>query len=138
MPNFKKHVTVGAVVGGSANLAWQLYNIFYSSNRPKGFWETVQRIDFVELVLFTAGGAAVAALPDLIEPTSNPNHRAMFHSLTCAGAITYSGFGKHSDKMLPHTRHALQVAALSYLSHLLLDSSTPKGIPIAGLLCIEI
>lgn len=138
MPNLKKHITVGAAVGGGANLAWQLYNIFDSQNPPKGFWETIERIDFVELALFAAGGAGIAALPDIIEPADNPNHRAMFHSLAFAGAITYGAFGKHTQKMKPDDRHALQVAALSYLSHLLLDSQTPKSLPLAGLPAIDI
>lgn len=138
MPNLKKHVTVGAAVGGGANLAWQLCNIFESPNPPKGFWQTVERIDFLELALFALGGAAVAALPDVIEPADNPNHRAMFHSLACAGVLTYGAFGKHTHKMLPENRHALQVAALSYLSHLLLDSGTPKSLPLAGLPVIDI
>lgn len=138
MPDLKKHVTAGAAVGGAANLAWQLYSIFDSSNPPKGFWEIIERIDFLELALFVAGGAAIAALPDVIEPADNPNHRAMFHSLACAGAISYGAFGKHTQKMRPENRHALQVAALSYLSHLLLDSGTPNGLPIAGLPAIEI
>jgi hypothetical protein len=32
----------------------------------------------------------------------------------------------------------MQVAALSYLSHLLLDSQTPKSLPLLGLPKIEI
>lgn len=138
MPNLKKHITVGAAVGGGANLAWQLHNIFESPNPPKGFWETIERIDFVELALFAAVGAGIAALPDIIEPADNPNHRAMFHSLAFAGTITYAAFGKHTQKMKLDDRHALQIAALSYLSHLLLDSRTPKGLPIAGLPVIDI
>ena len=138
MPDSKTHIPVGAAIGAGANLTWQLYNIFESPNPPNGFWETIERIDFLELVFFALGGAAVAALPDVIEPASNPNHRAMFHSLACAGAIGYGAFGKHTQKLSPESRHALQVAALSYLSHLLLDSGTPKGLPIAGLPAIEI
>jgi membrane-bound metal-dependent hydrolase YbcI (DUF457 family) len=104
MPNFKKHITVGAAVGGGANLAWQ-----------------------------------VAALPDIIEPaTNNLRHRAVFHSLACAGCVTYGAFGKHIKNLPPKNRHAVQVAAVSYLSHLLLDGNTPDGLPVAGLTRIKI
>lgn len=136
--NSKQHLAAGAVAGGGANLAWQLYKIFDAQNPPKGFWETFERIDFFELALFTVGGAAIAALPDILEPATNPNHRALFHSLACGGAVAYGAFGKHTNKLSPNSKHALHVAALSYLSHLLLDSGTPKGLPIAGLPAIVV
>jgi membrane-bound metal-dependent hydrolase YbcI (DUF457 family) len=138
MPNHKKHITVGATVGGAANLAWQLCKILDAPNRPKDFWELLSRIDFLQIAVFALGGAACAALPDIIEPATNPNHRAAFHSLACAGAVSYGAFGEHTNKLSPEKRHALQVAALSYLSHLFLDGQTPKSLPFVGLPQIEI
>jgi membrane-bound metal-dependent hydrolase YbcI (DUF457 family) len=138
MPNLSKHLAAGAVVGGGANLVWQLCKILDDPNRPKDFWELLDRIDFGKVALFAAGGAAIGALPDILEPASSPNHRAMFHSLACGAAVTYGAFGKHTKNLSPDARHTLQVAALSYLSHLALDSGTPKGLPIVGLPAIEI
>jgi len=138
MPNLKKHVAVAAGVGGGANLLWQLCKIFDSPNPPKDFWETLRRIDYFEMAAFAAIGGACGALPDIIEPADNPNHRALFHSLACAGVLTYGAFGKHTANLRSEDRHTLRIAALSYLSHLLLDSETPKGLPIVGLPAIEL
>ena len=138
MSNFKKHVTVGAAVAGGANLAWQLCKILDDPNRPKDFWDFLGRIDFFQIAAFGFVGAACAALPDMLEPANNPNHRAVFHSLACGAAVTYGAFGKHTQNLSPDEKHALRVAALSYLSHLALDSGTPKGLPIAGLPVIDI
>jgi len=138
MPNLKKHVAVAAGVGGGANLLWQLCKLFDSPNPPKDFWETLCRIDYFEMAAFAAIGGACGALPDIIEPADNPNHRALFHSLACAGVLTYGAFSKHTANLRPEDRHTLRIAALSYLSHLLLDSETPKGLPIVGLPAIEL
>lgn len=130
MPNLKKHATVGAAVGGGMNLLWQLLKLYDSDDRPKGFLETLSRIDFLEVAAFAGIGAACAALPDIIEPADTPNHRALFHSVCCGGAVTYGAFGKHTEELEPKDRHALRVVALSYLSHLCLDGGTPKGLPL--------
>lgn len=123
-------MTFSAVACGGANLAWQLYKINNSSQPPQGFWETVSRINFLELGFFTAGGAVIGALPDILEPATNPNHRDFFHSVVFGGAVLYGAFGKHSQKWHPNDRFAAASIALSYLSHLYLDSGTPKGLPL--------
>ena len=130
MPNFKRHVTTGAVVGGVGNLVWQLLKIYNSSNPPKDLLEALGRIDLVEAAAFAGLGAACAALPDILEPATNPNHRALFHSVTCGSAVAYGAFGKHSEEWSEEQRHATQMAALSYLSHLWLDSGTTKSLPL--------
>jgi membrane-bound metal-dependent hydrolase YbcI (DUF457 family) len=124
-------MTAGAVVCGGANLAWQLYKISNSPQPPQGFWETVSRINFFELGIFAAGGAVIAAWPDILEPAkNNPNHRDFFHSVVFGGAVLYGAVGKHSQKWHPDARFAAASIALSYLSHLYLDSGTTKGLPL--------
>ena len=137
MPNFKKHITVGAAVGSGANLFWQLCKILDAPNRPQNFWELCSRIDLFEVAAFGAIGAGCAALPDMIEPATSPNHRAAFHSITCAGAVLYGAFGKHTKNLLPDQKHFLSVVALTYLSHLVLDNETPKGLPLLGFSAIK-
>ncbi len=44
--------------------------------------------------------------------------------------MTYGAFGKHIDRLHPNTAFAVQTMALSYLSHLALDSTTPKSLPL--------
>lgn len=130
MPDFKKHATTGAVVGAGANLVWQLGKMYASTQPPAGFLEMVSRINLVEVGLFAVVGAAVASLPDILEPATSPNHRGIMHSLCCGGAVTYGAFGKHSEKWRPEDRITARIAALSYLSHLVLNSDTPMGIPV--------
>ena len=129
MPNFKKHVTVGAVVGGGGNFLWQLSQLYASAEPPKNLWDALGQIDYGKVAIFAAGGAACAALPDILEPATSPNHRELFHSISCAGVVSYGAFGKHSQAWSVEDRHAIRMAALSYLSHLWLDGETPKGLP---------
>jgi len=129
MPNFKEHATTGAVVGAGLNLAWQLRKLRNSTEPPTGFWDTINRINFLELAAFAVVGAAIASLPDIIEPARSPNHRAILHSVSFGGAVAYGAFGKHSKKWEPESRMTIRTAALSYLSHLALDCGTPMGIP---------
>ncbi len=130
MANFKKHFATGAVVGGTANVIWQLLKIYGSPDAPKDFWDALSRIDLGTVAMYAAGGAVIASLPDILEPARHPNHRSVFHSLSCGTAVSYAAFGKHSQALDPEDRHTVQVLALSYLSHLFLDAGTPKGLPL--------
>lgn len=138
MPNFSRHFVTGAAVGGGANLAWQVYVLHTSPEPPRGFAETVRRIDFVKVALFSIGGGIVASIPDLLEPATSPNHRGIFHSLLCGLAVFYVAFGKPSANLSLPNQFSLRAVALSYLSHLFLDSLTPKSLPLVGLPAIAI
>src|SRR4051812_32083731 len=54
MPNFTKHFTTGAAVGGAANLIWQIASIYDSPNPPKNFWELLDRINFGRVAAYAA------------------------------------------------------------------------------------
>lgn len=133
MPNFGRHFIAGAVLGGGANLACQVYSLHTSPEPPCGFAETMARVDLGEVALFSVGGGFVASIPDFLEPATSPNHRGIFHSLLCGLAVFYVAFGKPSKRMGLFNRFSLRALALSYLSHLFLDGLTPKGLPIVGL-----
>jgi membrane-bound metal-dependent hydrolase YbcI (DUF457 family) len=130
MANSKKHLVVAATACGGANLLCQLYNILNSPNPPSGFWDTINRIDFLEIAAFAGIGGAIGLFPDLIEPATSPNHRAFFHSLAFSGVVTYAAFGKHSENWSTEDKIAARIALLSYLSHLALDAGTPKSLPL--------
>jgi membrane-bound metal-dependent hydrolase YbcI (DUF457 family) len=130
MANFKRHAAVGAGVGAGLNLLWQISKIMESQNPPTNLGELLQSLDLLQVASFAALGAACASLPDILEPATSPNHRAVFHSLACGGAVTYGAFGKHTDRLHPDTALTIQTMALSYLSHLALDGTTPKGLPL--------
>jgi membrane-bound metal-dependent hydrolase YbcI (DUF457 family) len=129
MPKLKTHLAAGAAVAGGANLAHQLCRLYDSPNPPATVREALGRINWGKVALFAAGGAAVASLPDILEPASHPNHRALLHSFSCAGALAYAAFGKHSKPWADDDKHVIHAAALAYLSHLLLDAGTPKSLP---------
>jgi hypothetical protein len=130
MANFKKHLAVGAGVGAGLNLLWQISKIMDSQYPPSNLGELLQRVDFLQVASFAVGGATCAALPDILEPATSPNHCALFHSLACGGAVPYGAFGKHTDRLHPNAAFTVQTMALSYPSHLALDGATAKGLPL--------
>jgi len=79
---------------------------------------------------------ATASLPDLIEPAISPHHRQFFHSVAFASLLIdgmrhlHKWEGKNDGDLL--LKDALMVIGSSYLSHLAMDSTTPRGLPILG------
>lgn len=76
----------------------------------------------------------LGTLPDIIEPATSPHHRQFFHSCTCFGLI---GFGMYrtykwetENEWQSLARFALLVAGGAYVTHLLMDSRTPRGLPV--------
>lgn len=130
MPNFKTHATTGAAIAGVVNLVWQWQRMNSSGNPPKDIGDFLSRIELIELGSVAVMGAAVGSIPDWLEPASNPNHRALFHSLLTAGGVAYAGFGKHTNQLNPDARALVQSLCMAYLSHLSLDATTPKGLPL--------
>src|SRR5882724_8032645 len=130
MANFKKHVVVGAAVAGGANLIYQLVRLYTSAQPPHTLGDALTQVKWGRVAAFAAAGGAIAVLPDLLEPAYHPNHRALFHSVCCGGALAYGAFGKHTERWHEDDRHAARVGALAYLSHLFLDAGTPKTLPL--------
>jgi membrane-bound metal-dependent hydrolase YbcI (DUF457 family) len=117
MPQTKLHTIIGAVTSAS----------FYAidrgiSNKP---------IDGEALgASFMLGGLA-GALPDILEPPLHRRHRSFFHSFTTLSAAAYTFTRIDENEDLSDDQKILLKAALAaYLSHLLLDSRTPVGLPL--------
>lgn len=88
-----------------------------------------------EAVLCTGIGIFSGIAPDLLEPALHPNHRQFFHSLTAGGAIVATGSqlcGRENLKLDEFTKVLAACAVVGYVCHLLLDGSTPKGLPLLG------
>lgn len=118
MPNAKTHATVGAVTGLAA---------WISAERNAG-----RSIRFEDLVIPAIAGLVSGLLADLIEPATNPNHRAFAHSLILVILIALVIFTADPylvDEKRQRERSFLACLASAYLSHLLLDSFTAKGLP---------
>ncbi len=119
MPNAVAHrVEAALVVGGIS--AYSEYQRGESSHRP---------------LLQAAFAATCGTLPDILEPAAgNPNHRQFFHSLSFAGIV---GNGMYKiwkwetkgefDEFL---KTVGLIAGCAYLIHLIMDSSTPKSLPL--------
>lgn len=80
--------------------------------------------------------AALATLPDLIEPAVTPNHRQAFHSITFAaivGAALYKAYHWEAETQAQEVLRALAlIGGSAYLLHLLGDLLTAKGLPLLG------
>lgn len=87
---------------------------------------------------YVGGGlaAVMGSLPDLIEPAHHPHHRQFFHSLTFAAGLGYGMYRLYQwqperdwDRFW---RFFGLVAGGAYLTHLVMDASTPRSIPLLG------
>lgn len=93
------------------------------------------------------GGLGGSRIPDIVEPPTSPNHRSVAHSFAVNGLIAAKGLPTISkasaewvhtaeDPLTRKLRLFLAGAAVGgtagYVSHTLLDSGTPKGIPLIG------
>lgn len=135
--NGKQHTQIGLICVPLIDLAIQLNEI------RKGLREEV---NFARLVAAGAVGAITARLPDLIEPATNPNHRAFFHSIATAcvaASLAFTGivpavlatskvqaFLTELNIPAEETALVLRWVAISYLLHLAADFTTPKCIPL--------
>lgn len=88
-------------------------------------------------VLLSGGWSALATkLPDLLEPAEHPNHRQFLHSAIfglLVGKLTYEGYcwvpANDRERVW---RELILLGGGAYLLHLVLDSITPRGIPLLG------
>lgn len=81
------------------------------------------------LITSMMGGAATGILPDILEPAKNPNHRQFFHSILTLGLNSYLA-GSVLQSNLDNEKKGILLATLGgYSSHLIIDSTSPKGLP---------
>lgn len=85
-------------------------------------------------VINAALGASMGTLPDVIEPALNPNHRKFFHSVTALGMVGYGGYKLWKWEPETDFEKLLKGIGLigcgAYMTHLLMDSTTPKSLPL--------
>ena len=117
MPNRSTHLVVGTTAGVAAYFITKLI-----PDEPftfKGLTGSALAVAFFGL------------LPDLIEPAIHPNHRAFAHSFTMSGMLLGSNLITWKSPNFPiGVKFMITICSSAYLSHLMADARTPKGLPI--------
>ncbi len=130
MPNRQVHLRAGAITGALTSGVRSLYREHQRQLQQPGY-----QIDWLKVAGMTLAGTGVGAilalLPDILEPATDWRHRKFFHSMTTAGLVAYATYLNETNQEIPdELRQLLTVGAAGYLSHLVLDSQTPIGLPI--------
>jgi membrane-bound metal-dependent hydrolase YbcI (DUF457 family) len=120
MSSAKHHALLGATVGAAADILFQLWRSQQVPGRP---------FDWLQLAACAAVGGGIGILADVLEPAINPNHRAFFHSVTFGVGAFYATHGPHTCKWTQDQRAAGCLCCYCYLSHLVADARTPRGLP---------
>jgi len=92
--------------------------------------------DSHHIAISTVVGAFMGKLPDILEPAFHPNHRQLFHGVTVLTLLS-AGLVKAyrwspEEPLEKYIRGLLLIGGVAYLSHLICDASTPKGLPLIG------
>lgn len=85
--------------------------------------------------IYAALASACGTLPDVLEPSiGNPNHRQFFHSFTFAALVGHGTCKllnwEASDDFEKVLKTLGIIAGGTYLIHLIMDSATPKLLPL--------
>ncbi len=125
MPNFSTHCKTGAIIGAG----WGFVIAMHEQ-------KTGQDFDWGKLLNYMAagalGGLTGSIVPDFLEPANNPNHRSVAHSCTTGIFFTNEVLKTFAQNISPNKGSKwvfLTAMSIGYVSHLVLDSGTPKGLP---------
>jgi membrane-bound metal-dependent hydrolase YbcI (DUF457 family) len=115
--NRAAHLVAGVVAGAGG---------YYLVSRIVGFKPT-----WGQALLCGALGAGVACLPDFLEPPVKPHHRAFFHSIAFNALIAYGirQVWQNANAGL-QAKVVVTVLGFGFMSHPLLDATTPMGLPL--------
>ncbi|GGZ04032.1 MULTISPECIES: metal-dependent hydrolase [Shewanella] len=119
MPNAQTHMLVGAGVSVTTTLLDR-------NKHPVSH----------HIAIAPVIGALMGKLPDILEPACHPNHRQFFHGVTVLTLLT-AGLVKAyrwspEEPFEKFIRGLMLIGGVAYLSHLICDASTPKGLPFLG------
>lgn len=121
MPNFDTHFNGGAVSG-----MFTAVTTLISAKRN----EKITLGDVVaSAIIGGLSGSVGGVLPDLLEPATHPNHRGVMHSslaLVGAGSLPFIQSVQNTDL---YSRIVINSFSIGYVSHLIMDASTPKSLP---------
>jgi len=121
MPRFKTHLTVAIGVGVALNVTKQM---------TRKVVDPDYQFDFVEMIAWGGLAALAGCAADMLEPALHPNHRSTCHSWAAAALILHVLFGEPTRNFTADERDCANLLGYPYLSHLLLDLMTKKGLPL--------
>jgi inner membrane protein len=120
MANGTTHLIVGGLAGLGISL-WDKSDDSEFANNP---------------LLATTVGAMFGKLPDILEPALHPHHRQFCHSIVVLLGVGYGMKKAYQWEPKDNVDKLLRCIALcvgaGYISHLLLDATTPRSLPILG------
>ena len=118
MANYAQHAAVGFFAGVGAYIVYRQV--------------TNTQLDLGEAIAAGLISTTGASAPDFIEPAIHPHHRGVAHSVLAGGSIAKAFHFTHngSAQFSPEEKFILSFLAVGYLSHLLLDGLTPRGLPL--------
>jgi membrane-bound metal-dependent hydrolase YbcI (DUF457 family) len=129
MANTKKHAATGAIIG---LIGGTIANLIYQKKQAAN--DSNYQFDRNSLLLSAGGGALLGmvcgVIPDILEPAYHSHHRSVFHSIATFSAISYGLLKANESNLTPEEKATINIAGMSYLSHLLLDGETPRGLPL--------
>lgn len=130
MPNKPVHLAAGLVTGAAIAVGRLQYvegQDLFSGEASLG------QVSVLTILLISAAvGGQFGLMPDILEPAKNGNwkHRKFFHSYAVMALLVFFTYKMESNTGIDDLfRHFFTVAAAGYISHLLLDSRTPAGLP---------
>ena len=133
MPNKPTHLITGVLTGAAVALIKLQY---FEPDSINSLGDLLGELPLLTIVLISAAvGGQFGLLPDILEPAKSGNwrHRKFFHSYTLLVMIVWFTYQTETNPELHDmVRHFFTVAAAGYLSHLILDSFTPAGLPALG------
>jgi inner membrane protein len=119
MPNLKQHLAISGVVSAGTYLAM----CQYYGRKP----------DLGEFMICEAVGLVAGTVPDALEPAIHPNHRALCHSMALGGGLAKFALVnccKENGDWEEFLKILAAVATVCYVTHLVADACTPKGLPL--------
>ena len=121
MPSFQSHLMSGAGSGGTIDIIRKI-----KEKKP------LESSDILIIVGDVCLGAIGGVLPDKLEPAIHPMHRKFFQSMLFLGIIMVGVVLLWQiDKIPEWIKWAGTIIAVAFTIHLVFDSFTPAGLPIA-------
>ncbi len=120
----------GVITGAVVAIARLQY---YDADGTLSTDSSMGSLSLTSIVLISAAvGGQFGLMPDILEPAKSGNwrHRKFFHSYALLALLVWFTYQTETNLGLDDlVRHFFTVAAAGYVSHLLLDSRTPAGLP---------